>query len=312
MNMISNEELIQELQNKDVADFLERINEPLFSAGQMPLSYSNIQYWHRQGWLPEANAQGKWRKYTITEYIWVLLLRKLRALDVGNETITRIRQQSFQSVYRTLTHAVTHYMTTAESGIVPKEIQDLIKLLMDNPDLGALLESSRDRLFNLMLLWTIVNNVDVLIRILPNATNDLDFVAIKEGHSDAAIILASISRNGGLYISLQDLLREFYASAQFNWEEIPLLNLDKEAKSVIALLREKGVAELVIEVRQGQVKQVTSKHKVRRMSTTQFNNYTATHRYRDVELVKEDENGVLVRVVETNLLEQGIIKSKHK
>lgn len=75
---------------KKVSAFM---NRPIFTAGQMPVSYRVLNHWDKAGLLPEGIvSEGSWRKLTFVERVWVGVVAHLREFGVPLETIAKAKK----------------------------------------------------------------------------------------------------------------------------------------------------------------------------------------------------------------------------
>lgn len=75
---------------KKVSAFM---NRPIFTAGQMPVSYRVLNHWDKAGILPEGIvSEGSWRKLTFVERVWVGIVAHLREFGVPLETIAKAKK----------------------------------------------------------------------------------------------------------------------------------------------------------------------------------------------------------------------------
>ena len=72
----------------------EFMNRPIFTAGQMPVSYRVLNHWGNSGLLPEGIlSDGTWRKLTFVERVWVGVVAHLREFGVPLENIANAKKQ---------------------------------------------------------------------------------------------------------------------------------------------------------------------------------------------------------------------------
>lgn len=294
-------DLLKELESAETRDFLANINEPIFRAADIPLTSRIINHWHEKGLFPYQKEAGKWREFSLVDYMWVLFVNRLRMLNVGLESVAKIKEHCFRDVYYLIEQEVIDYMTRGEPGLLPQHIQEAAEILMD-PETRSQLESPHLRLFSLWLMVAIKNNQDVLVRIQPDKANTTDFVVLTTEQTNTQQIVKTIAQKGGLFISLQALLNEFYGSERFTWENIQKLEIDAEARKVIGIMREKGLKEVVIHLNNGVVKRIQTEHEVKRMNITELSNAIASKKYVDFRVVKNEGDQLIVSFKESHVL----------
>jgi len=75
---------------KKVSTFM---NRPIFTSGQLPVSYRVLNHWCNAGLLPEGViSDGTWRKLTFVERAWIGVVAHLREFGVPLESIARARK----------------------------------------------------------------------------------------------------------------------------------------------------------------------------------------------------------------------------
>ena len=285
--------LFKELQEADTRAFIKRINEPVFISPDLPLTQRIVNHWHLKGLLPYQKEPGKRLDFSLVDYIWVLFAKQLRNLGVALPNIEQIKDQCFRNAIFLLEDYVKRYMFAAEPGLLPKDVQTAIELLTD-PETRTQLESPKMRLFSFWLMLAIKNNQDVLVRIQPDEANTTDFVLLAKEQTDTQQIVKTIAKKGGLFISIQALLNEFYGSERFTWENIQKLEIDKEARIIVSLIREKGIKEVTLKLRDGTLTQAQSTFEHKQMSTEALFNAMAGNKYTEWRVVKQAGNELIV------------------
>lgn len=81
----------------DDSQFLKKVsafmNRPIFTAGQMPVSYRVLNHWDKAGLLPKGIvSEGSWRKMTFVERVWVGVVAHMREFGVPLETIAKAKK----------------------------------------------------------------------------------------------------------------------------------------------------------------------------------------------------------------------------
>lgn len=71
--------------NKEVSRFL---NEPRFTAKDLPVTYRMLNHWDVLGLLPSGlNSDGSWRKLSFLERVWIGVIMQMREFGVSLEKI---------------------------------------------------------------------------------------------------------------------------------------------------------------------------------------------------------------------------------
>lgn len=73
--------------------FSKFLNTPVFTAGELPVSYRVLNHWGEIGILPEGiKNNGTWRKFTFVERIWIYVAVQLRDFGFPLEKIVAVRK----------------------------------------------------------------------------------------------------------------------------------------------------------------------------------------------------------------------------
>jgi DNA-binding transcriptional MerR regulator len=70
---------------------LEQINLPQFTISDIGITHRWITHWHDKGLLLEDKPKGRWRTFNISEFIWLRMIVKLRAIGVDFDNIRILR-----------------------------------------------------------------------------------------------------------------------------------------------------------------------------------------------------------------------------
>lgn len=71
----------------------EVLNEPRFKIGDEDISSRVLLHWHEMGILEDDREKGKgWRKFSISEMIWIGIVIKLRTFGLDLKKIKKIRE----------------------------------------------------------------------------------------------------------------------------------------------------------------------------------------------------------------------------
>ena len=297
--MSLHQELISSLNTAEDEAFIARINERIFRPADIPLTSRMINHWHEKGLFPYQQESGKWREFSLVDYIWVLFVNRLRTLNLGLDIIAKIKEQCFKSIYAEYEQVMIQMMLHSDPGSLSAEMQEGASLISDKDGIETLkkqLEAPELRLFSLWLMIAIKKNQDVLVRIQLDEANTTDFVILLHVATDTEQIVKTIAKQGGLFISLQSLLNEFYGSERFTWENIKQLEIDKEARTIISLVREKGIRKITIELHEGKAKTAKSEFPLQTITPEELNNAIVSKKYTEWKVIKQAENGLFVQV----------------
>ena len=193
-------------------------------------------------------------------------------------------------------------MLHSEPGSLSAEMQEGASLISDKDGIETLkkqLEAPELRLFSLWLMIAIKNNQDVLVRIQLDEANTTDFVILLHEATDTEQIVKTIAKQGGLFISLQSLLNEFYGSERFTWENIKQLEIDKEARTIISLVREKGIRKITIELYEAKANTAKSEFTQQNLTPEELKNAIVSKKYTEWKVLKQAENELFVQVTKS-------------
>lgn len=295
--------LITELQQADTLAFIDKINQTIIRPVDVPLTSRIINHWHEKGVFPFKRESGKWREFCLVDYIWVLFVKRLRNLGVALPNVLKIKEQCFDVIrpvgirfnVEVVPDPKTNHFTTKVRSMTQHE----------DAEQATAFEEREFRLFSLWLMMAIKKNQDVLVRILPDEANTTDFVFLTREETDTEEIVQDMAEEGGLFISIKSLLNEFYGSKHFNWEKIQKLEVDAEAKRVIAIMRERGLKEVVIKLdEKGKVTRVQTHKPEKRMTMTEFSNALMSQSFVDCRVVKQQGYDLIVSVKQNHRLKK--------
>ena len=296
-----NQELFEKLKQSEISGFLESIHEPVFKPSDMPITYRIINHWHENDLFLYKMKPGEWRKFSVADYIWVLFLNKLRILNVGLATIKSVREQSVASIYGYMQMELLHEVETSTTGILSKESSKFAKVLSDpeqKKEFEEMITAKEFQMFSLWLNMGILGNKDVLFRVLPDEKHTLNFIQI-DNRTDKDKLLNSIIEKGGVFISLQSLLNEFFGERRFKWEEVISNKLSEVEKKIIGILREKNCKTVTVHFKQGEMNHVKLEEQNKVMPIGEFNAAMLSGRFTNTELITQDGNTFLVKTTRT-------------
>jgi DNA-binding transcriptional MerR regulator len=69
------------------------INEKRYTISEIGVTHRWITYWDQQGILLEQHEDGKWRKFSLVEYVWLEAIKKMRVFHVPLPMIKVVREQ---------------------------------------------------------------------------------------------------------------------------------------------------------------------------------------------------------------------------
>jgi DNA-binding transcriptional MerR regulator len=75
----------------DTIALMGKIQERKFSVKDIRVNYRWLDHWHSRGLLFSNYDRSKWKKFNLQEYVWIKIILKLRAFNIGLETIAAVK-----------------------------------------------------------------------------------------------------------------------------------------------------------------------------------------------------------------------------
>lgn len=89
---------LQSEQASKFSDLSRRILEKMYSTTQVGVSHRLITYWDEKGLLPSVTNKGKWRKFSLIEYVWLKMIIELRRFHISLDIIRKMKESLFESL----------------------------------------------------------------------------------------------------------------------------------------------------------------------------------------------------------------------
>jgi hypothetical protein len=297
---MNKQQLINDVLDKRTKPLIETLHRPVFKAKDMPISNRIINHWHENGIFLYKKEPGSWRKFSMADYIWVLLCNKLRSWNVGLQTIKKVRNQCVESIHQMLVTGVHLQLETMESGLIEDpELISTLELMKDAEGLKKELAAPEYQMFSLWLILCLEDNMDVVLRILPDENNTVDLVVLNKGKVDSEKLLVEMIQESAIFISIQSLISAFYEESRFNWEDVIPLNLTPQEKTIIGRLREKGLQSVKVVFKNNQPDRLVLKQNPKTMPKEAFNNNVLKGKFQRLELTTEDTDKMVLKVEES-------------
>jgi DNA-binding transcriptional MerR regulator len=297
LSTYSIKQVLDELMAAELPEFVTKLHEPVFTASQIPLTQRIISTWHEKDLFLYKREIGQWRRFSMADYIWVLLLIRLREWGIGLDVIKQVRDVCVESTFDLFEKEVVLEIMQLEPGVIRGDLEEAISLFENRGQLQEQLALPQFQKFSLWLNLVISENVDVLLRIIPGRKPVADFV-ILNAESDYQRIVQSIADKGGVFIGFQSLLTAFYQDDKLKWEEAVPRELSKQEKHIIGILREKNLKRVVVKVVGEKPVRVEKHHQQKNMTTTELTNMLAVGKYISTEITKQTEDTLYVNLIE--------------
>ena len=291
------QELLEQLQLASLPEFVTKIHEPVFTAKQIPMTQRLISTWHDKDLFLYKQELGQWRRFSMADYIWVLLLLRLRKWSLSLDVIQQVRNICVESTFDLFEQQTILRIAQLEPGIVFGDDKEAIELFENRGQLQEDLARPEFQKFSLWLNMVIRENADILLRIIPGREPIADFVTLNK-YTEHEAILAAVAEKGGIFIGFKSLLAEFYQDSKLKWEEHVPLDLNEKEKQIIRTLREKNLKRVVIHLVNDKPTRMEKKHKQKTMTPTEAINLLTQRDYTHVETDKEEGDTLYVNLTE--------------
>lgn len=73
----------------------KELHEPRFTAGDTEVKHRNITHWDKNGLLDQVNTDGKWRRYSYYDLIWLRIIAHLRSFEIPFRIIKEIKSSLY-------------------------------------------------------------------------------------------------------------------------------------------------------------------------------------------------------------------------
>lgn len=166
------------------------MNEPRFTAGQLPISYRVLNHWANLGILPDGvSNDGSWRKFTFVERVWIGVVVHLRDFGLPLDKIVEAKKHILKYdkkckgyalfeyyISRAISSSDDPYVLMIASGIADVGTQQEIEIYKQ-------LEGSRDMILIslkavLKSLGEMVKNTDALFGLSEDEAKIIEAIRI--------------------------------------------------------------------------------------------------------------------------------------
>ena len=258
--------------------------EPLFFLKDTGIAYRNINHWDTQGLLrTQRQEEGKWRRFSFVDYIWLRIVNNLRNLGIPIFLITRLKEEVFTDL--SVGVVIDFYKANPEimENLTEEQRAELM-LYLNGEGPKTEDEPVGITLFELLICETVINKIPVSLLLF----EDGSFIPWYEG---ATAIYTKEDLEKKMFdthvtLSLSKLIKEFLV----------------DEKSVFALPKlpifETNEVKLLEMISSGEYEAITINYKNRKIKS--------------VELVKaQDVKRKIVDIITENAYQDIVIKT-HK
>jgi len=291
-------EKIEGLNNQPIQVW-DLLVQPIFEAKHMPITYRQVSLWNAHGLFPISRSKGKWRKFSILEYIWILFLLKLTEHGFTYERLHEIRNHSFlpsDLLYNRLAskgHLSPKDVTIMDSGMItfniPLDIQD---------EVWKSLYGRKDCRFADFLVSAIELQKDGFIHVYSSGPYRGILWTHAKSEKDYQSIYLEAAQNSAIVFSIQSLINEFLGTEKFKWEKIPKLNLTKAEIQIVGAIREKGLKEVLTIIKNDNPSLIKKVFKSKKMLAEDVFKMIFSKKYSDFQIITEDSEVFTVQYTE--------------
>ncbi len=99
------------------------ITEKRYTISDVGVTHRWVTYWDQQGILLEQHEDGKWRRFSLVEYVWLEAIKKMRVFHIPLPMIKVIRDQLCNVQIDTSPQSVSQYeKILRDSGVDPDSV----------------------------------------------------------------------------------------------------------------------------------------------------------------------------------------------
>lgn len=239
------------------------ILQPLFTRGDVGIELRKIYHWEQEGLLKSKNENREWRKYSFVEYVWLKIIEQLRSVNIGLETIHKIKADLFTMDSEMMLGAVTRILE-----------EDQYSFLWEREDFKQLRKAKREDLLEAFQsigfnqLWAFVGaamHSQSPATILATQHGILGFFVWNEYGKIEKLttFLELLTENSvTIQINLFDIIRQFLKNEKIDLDQYYALDLLTEGeKTIIDLIRQRKFVEVSIYQKNGEIDRIATKEK---------------------------------------------------
>lgn len=243
------------------------VTRKVLLAKDLPVSYRQINHWNEKGILMEKTQPGKWREFSFMEYVWLLMVVKLREWGIGLQEIKRIRDFMASSIFHFLSSVLEedYQRFKDQDKKLNKEFWKIWDLYSKEPEQFALTFAGPEYYHLSFFLEQILEpNTDILLKINPNYSTPVYWVKVGDKEFDLQRFMDSFfSDGGGVLISLKAIAFQIYHQTLFDWKKVLPPDLPVTSKRILQVLEDPTVKQIKVVKKNEEVSHMKVKEKVR-------------------------------------------------
>lgn len=281
---------------------MDELTKPLHTLSETGIDHRSVLHWESEQILDEKGKDG-WRKFSFYEYLWLKLIKELRDFGTPLPVIKEFKKILFASQL----DAFVAGMGTADK----KKLNEIIrkagfnKFIDQKGGLEEVLKSphinrSLASKFHLMVLEILYSNCNCLLMF----TKDQQFgAAILNGISTVEKLNAIhelLVKKSTLVVNLSNFVKDFFENDELSGETLyHVAVISKEEKEIIDLLREGGIEEIKIDLKDGgKITYEIKRNKPSKKVFDELQKMMAQHTYGKLEVIMH--NGEVVKLNRTD------------
>ena len=279
--------------NQDSIDslaILSGIQEPRFTIKDVGVTHRDITYWDQERLLLNTYEAQKWRRFNLTEYVWIKIIIQLRKFRVPFKTLEKIRKLLLSKIsyselikLEEVKDSIVKISEIEEDGVDEILNKDKVKKESEN-EFTSFLELS---ILNSLALN---NNTSFLFNV-EGKCKVFNYDYFNEVIKDKEF--ANFLSHSYISISLTEILADFISNKDLKivYDELSLVT--KNEMEVLKALREEDVKSVKVNFSNSKeivMLEITKEEKIK--NSTNLVDIILTKGYQDIEL--KTQNGKTV------------------
>ncbi len=293
----------------ELSEHLAGLVEKRFTISDSDIEHRTILHWEKENLINKEITEGDgWRRYSFFDYVWLRVIKELRAFGTPISVIKKIKATLFDSgAAQMLSQVSEEDMQKLKTKLKGEPFEK--KHGFDDLSREELMEkASQEALlirFNIIVFETIYSRTPTYL--LLNSKGEIG-VCMLNGLSMTEKIEAlfkTIETSSTLLINITNIIEEFFISEKFSGNTyFKLSPLSRQEKEIVEIIRSGGVNNINISLKNGSeffVEILRRKPALKVMD--QIERIIAKNKFSRITL--DTENG---KVVYINEIEKRIIK----
>lgn len=289
LNFINQKEL-DYLMNKeyefDYPSLINSINTPRFTIKDLGVTARDATYWDSKDILPKLKTKNTTRrKYTLTQAIWIKLIKQLREFDISISQIKKFKDSIMDEELSTIEALSNDQISQIIKEIVSKngQLEEYEKLAKD-PEFLKSIQNESLKLFELAILMTIVFRYDISYLGGQDGTCIPYSFEKHQLYMETYPEFPALMKTPHIVISIS----QAYSELVEDWSEKSWFNhisiLSKEELKILELLRDENTVELKIFKKDKIPERVIQVSKNNALAIKDFANFITINGYQTITI----------------------------